>query len=522
MTTRQIQFQLNTIPPFNTGPISIPVTAGNYTLAGNPYSDFLDLDSFFLNPNNVDTVTGPAVFWAFNTFISGSAPPVVGSGGYNYSDSDYAMYNVLGGCAAGTKIFDPSGTNGNGHGLIIPDGKVQYGTGFFIQGRNSGTATFTEAMRIPTGFMTGQGFKNSNSARSSAPVRHRIWLNMELVPGGIGSFGVLKQLLVGYAGNYGTTDIPSAGDSDRVFDAQSDTAIANPAITFYSLAVGSTKKLAIQGRNIADFATSDYFQLGFTASAGTYKFSATADGMFGTIPYMILDSTDGLAHPLPYTTTISATVPFGTPDETRFRIVFSTPPPVITLDLKLNIEGYYRTLTSNMDSVQLNQGSSPNPTYVGLVDVDLHYATAPFAFVTTSSQGILHTDGSVSVTFPGIYAGSNYYISVRHRNAIETCSALPIILNIGTNNYDFTIAASQAYDSNQVEVNSGVFAFYSGDIDQDEIVSLSDYSYWESDFLAFSYGDFSTDLNGDGIVDYSDYSIWDANGYNFTYSHHPW
>jgi hypothetical protein len=303
--------------PYNSGNISIPVTAGQYTLAGNPYPDFLDLDSFFLAPANLNTVNGPAVFWVFNTKISSSG---------SYTDSDYAMYNVLGGCAAG-KSIDPNSVNNNVSGVVIPNGKVQYGTGFFIEGRNSGTATFNDAMHSPAG--TAQGFKNSSATALVPPIiRHRIWLNIEegqpLPGGGFGGFGPLKQLLVGYAGNYGT-DIPSAADNDRVFDAEFATVISNPAISFYSLAVGSTKKLSIQGRNIANFTTSDYFQLGFSASGGNYRFTATADGMFGAVPYMIWDN--GIVHTLPYTTFIPAT-PFATPNNTRFRIVFSAPAAV--------------------------------------------------------------------------------------------------------------------------------------------------------------------------------------------------
>jgi Secretion system C-terminal sorting domain len=305
--------------PYNSGTISIPVTAGQYTLAGNPYSDFLDLDSFLLDPDNVNTVNGPAVFWVFNTNIQGSGP-------FTYTDSDYAMYNVLGGCASGSNIYAPTGTNGNGNGVKIPNGKVQYGTGFFIEGRNSGTATFKETMHSSAGI--AQGFKNSSAtALVTPPDRHRIWLNIEEglpIPSGFGSFGVIKQLLIGYAGNYGS-DIPSAADNDRVFDAEFATVISNPAISFYSLAVGSTKKLSIQGRNIANFTTSDYFQLGFSASGGNYRFTATADGMFGAVPYMIWDN--GIIHTLPYTTFIPAT-PFATPNNTRFRIVFSAPAAV--------------------------------------------------------------------------------------------------------------------------------------------------------------------------------------------------
>jgi hypothetical protein len=62
-----------------------------------------------------------------------------------------------------------------------------------------------------------------------------------------------------------------------------------------------------------------------------------------------------------------------------------------------------------------------------------------------------------------------------------------------------------------IEVTSGVFALYSGDINQDDNVDGTDYSFWETDSNNFEFGVFSTDLNGDGNVDSADYSIWESN-----------
>src|SRR5947208_13219023 len=60
------------------------------------------------------------------------------------------------------------------------------------------------------------------------------------------------------------------------------------------------------------------------------------------------------------------------------------------------------------------------------------------------------------------------YIVVKHRCAIETWSSIPLGFNPGvTTNYDFTIAASQAYGSNVVELEHGKWAAYSGDLNHD-------------------------------------------------------
>jgi hypothetical protein len=70
-------------------------------------------------------------------------------------------------------------------------------------------------------------------------------------------------------------------------------------------------------------------------------------------------------------------------------------------------------------------------------------------------------------------------------------------------------------------MGDGVFAFYSGDIVQDELIEFSDYSAWETDAFNFAFGDFATDLTGDGLVEFSDYSIWEANAFNFIFAEYP-
>jgi hypothetical protein len=68
-----------------------------------------------------------------------------------------------------------------------------------------------------------------------------------------------------------------------------------------------------------------------------------------------------------------------------------------------------------------------------------------------------------------------------------------------------------------LDLGSGVFGFYSGDINpvQDGNVDTIDYPIWETDSNNFASGIFATDLNGDGNVDTIDYPIWETNSNNF-------
>lgn len=199
-----------------------------------------------------------------------------------------------------------------------------------------------------------------------------------------------------------------------------------------------------------------------------------------------------------------------------YTIVIVSPNTVISA--KLNLEGFYDTNTHAMRPVQFNQGIGSNATDVDTVTLELIDPTT-FLIIATSNA-MLQTNGNVSATFNSALSGS-YYLAIKHRNGIKTWSSLPIAVSASTPLYDFTNASSKAYGGNMVEIETGVWGFYSGDINQDGNVDNSDYTLWETDSNAFAFGNYSTDLNGDGNVDNSDYTIWETNSNNFIYSIQP-
>jgi len=68
-----------------------------------------------------------------------------------------------------------------------------------------------------------------------------------------------------------------------------------------------------------------------------------------------------------------------------------------------------------------------------------------------------------------------------------------------------------AYGDNQVQVETGVWAIYSGDIDQDGFIDILDYLLLDTEIQSGESGYRPTDLNGDGFVDVFDYLILDLN-----------
>ncbi len=71
------------------------------------------------------------------------------------------------------------------------------------------------------------------------------------------------------------------------------------------------------------------------------------------------------------------------------------------------------------------------------------------------------------------------------------------------------------------ELETGVFGFYSGEINQDESIDNTDGVDLSNDIGNSEFGVKTTDLNGDGSVDNSDAPYFDANAASSIFSNHP-
>ncbi len=186
------------------------------------------------------------------------------------------------------------------------------------------------------------------------------------------------------------------------------------------------------------------------------------------------------------------------------------------VNLKLFIEGYY--LTQSMNSVNLNQGIGNNPNDVETIIVELRNSNT--YELVESVDVILKTDGTAYCNFLTAPSGL-FYIVVRNNNIIQTWSANPLLIGATPLFYDFTSAANKAYGNNMVELETGVFGMYSGDINQDEVIDGSDAVELLNDVENSAFGDLATDLNGDGSVDNSDIIYQSNNAENSVFSSHP-
>jgi hypothetical protein len=185
--------------------------------------------------------------------------------------------------------------------------------------------------------------------------------------------------------------------------------------------------------------------------------------------------------------------------------------------LILFVESYYIG-GNTMNSVKLNQDYVSPADEVEDLTIELHDAS-DYSLVDTAI-GTLKTDGTLSVTFTTAAAGS-YYIAVKGSNMIETWSATAQTVGTTPLSYDFSSGASQAYEDNMREIETGVFAFFSGDVNQDQVIDNADSDPVYPDIDNSNFGVLVTDLNGDGVVDNADLDNLLINLDNSVYAHYP-
>ncbi|TGD56896.1 Ig-like domain-containing protein [Flavobacterium humi] len=255
-----------------TGPTATAVTKDddNWNLVGNPYPSAISATALLAANTNID---GNIRLWTHGTAPSNSnASPFYQNYAYNYSSSDYIVYNSMG--------STPPGFNGS----------IGAGQAFFVLMNNAaatpGTLTFNNSMRSNS-YGNSQFYRseaNANTVNNDENIeKHRIWLDL-VAPG-----GNVNRILVGYA--QGATR-----GRDRNFDA---TVLEGVTQNFYSKVEG--ENMVIQGRALP-FDANDQVQLGvLLPQNGNYNIAvATTDGLFANPSQDIFleDLTTGVIHNL--------------------------------------------------------------------------------------------------------------------------------------------------------------------------------------------------------------------------------
>ena len=180
----------------------------------------------------------------------------------------------------------------------------------------------------------------------------------------------------------------------------------------------------------------------------------------------------------------------------------------VAVNLKVFLEGFYDPAEGKMRKAQdfTEQGGLFDKfpgTIADKITVELHDPNNYGTPVHVSEDIDLNQDGTASFFIEEAISG-DYYLTVRHRNHLETVSAVPLDFDQAEVNYDFTTSADQAFGSNQKQIASGVYGIFAGDINQDGEIDINDSGPVIISVRAGDKGYIVTNITGDGEVDIGD------------------
>ena len=139
------------------------------------------------------------------------------------------------------------------------------------------------------------------------------------------------------------------------------------------------------------------------------------------------------------------------------------------------------------------------------ISVELHDMNTYSSIVYAANNVELSTTGLATVIVPGIYNDS-YYITIKHRNSIETTTSSSISFAGATVDLSFG-APANIFGANLKQKDGSNYVIYGGDVNQDGIVDGSDMLFVKNDSKIASTGYLFDDCNGDGLIDGSDMMI---------------
>ena len=195
-----------------------------------------------------------------------------------------------------------------------------------------------------------------------------------------------------------------------------------------------------------------------------------------------------------------------------FTNIVSELDPQRNLILKLFLEGLFDS--SMLLNLQAHSSSGPvfQEDFADTLSIELHSFTTPPVLLNTLHGVGVPASGLVSLLIPDSLP-LKVYLSIKHRNSVETWLAQPI--NTVTGGYaDLTVSASSVYGSNLKNI-SGFYCIYSGDVNQDGSVDALDLIRIDNQAAQSGQGYINEDLNGDAVVDETDINISKNNVWEF-------
>ncbi|MBL1214916.1 MAG: hypothetical protein HND52_16270 [Ignavibacteriae bacterium] len=158
-----------------------------------------------------------------------------------------------------------------------------------------------------------------------------------------------------------------------------------------------------------------------------------------------------------------------------------------------------------------------HPEIVDWVLIELRTGTAENTTVAkraaflNEAGNLIDIDGVNPVSF-FVNSAVQYYIVIRHRNHLDVMSSSLVDVNFASTLYDFTVASTNAYGTDALkEVDTGVFAMYTGDGNSDGIINGTDFNIYNPFFRAIANGYLTVDWDLNGNVTGTDFNYFNPN-----------
>ncbi len=236
-----------------------------------------------------------------------------------------------------------------------------------------------------------------------------------------------------------------------------------------------------------------------------------------------------------------------------------TPKPVLTVQIRVFLEGPYRTNNGLMITTLNQRGLLPGQVPVGATGVPTPagqpYSGSPWNYAGTESVGsyqpttvdwilvsfragspsvqntvyktaaLLANDGLVTfINPPNLVENTAYYIVIEHRNHLGVMSHTPVSIQNEMLQYDFTTQDSYTA-TNPVSIGQKkigiIFAALSSEgnknpANQYFVINVNDYSLWKGENGKFDI--YSTaDFNMDAQISATDKAQWNSNNSKFSF-----
>lgn len=196
----------------------------------------------------------------------------------------------------------------------------------------------------------------------------------------------------------------------------------------------------------------------------------------------------------------------------------SKPQFKVSLQTSDSIHSEMKTL----DLTVLTQGLYDDELNISVPDtvsVYIRSFSSPYSVVDIA-KGVLNENGFVSLGYSNVLNNTDYYIQVDHRNSVQTWSATGEKFVNSELSYNFTTDSIRAYGNN-LTPEDGKYCIYSGDINKDGYVDISDLVSIFNASSLFAVGYIPEDLTGDSSAGLSDIVIAFNNSTKFVRSITP-